>query len=147
MPRNHIAFDNPVFKLADTEAGLAAGEDWKCQLTTAQLIPTTSTRVVPATGCSPATNIPNKSSWALSLGWLQDWTSDGGGLSAYAMDEEGELKWFSLEVDHDGFPTVVAKGQAYVVPGPYGGPVTAILPATASWPVLGTPDITPYTAP
>lgn len=137
-----IPINNPVFKIADTEAGLAAGDAYECQLTTASIIGTTPTNTVPATGCQGPTSTPGKAGWALSLAWLQDWTAPAGGLSKYAYDNETELKWFSLAIDNVGFPTVIAQGQAYVTPGQFGGVIGGPpAPATASWPILGKPAI------
>lgn len=140
-----LKLDNPIFKLADTEAGLAAGEAFECQLTSAALVPTVSKTVVPATGCAPASSTPSRASWALQLAWLQDWTAaGGGGLSGYAYAEEGELKWFSFTADNLGFPLVVAKGQVWVTPTAFGGAFGgAPALATATWDTSGKPVITP----
>jgi hypothetical protein len=142
MPTEYLQLIDPIFKVADTEAGLAAGEAFQCQLNRATLIPTPSSNAVPATGCAPATNLPGKAAWAVQLDWLQDWSVPGGGLSAYAYVEESELKWFSLATSADvDAPKVV--GQAYVTPGAFGGvfggPAAA---ATATWNCAGRPTIT-----
>lgn len=143
MPRTVIPFNNPKLLVADTEAGLAAGDAYECQLTAAQIVGTPSFQVVPQTGCAPPGQVPGRSTWSLNLAWLQDWTADGGGLSKYSLDNATQAKWFSLAIDTVGFPTVVATGQAYVVPGQFGGPITgAPAAATANWPMLDEPDIT-----
>lgn len=139
-----LKLDNPTFKLADTEAGLAAGEAFQCQMTSATLVPTTSKVTVPATGCAPASSTPNQATWGLQLAWLQDWQVAGGGLSGYAYTEEGELKWFQLIVDLAGFPLVVAKGQVWVTPAAYGGVFGgAPAVATVTWDCADKPVITP----
>ena len=142
MPRTVIPIVNPVFKVADTEAGLTAGDAYECQLTTAEIVGTPNMNDVPATGCAPATQSPGMTSWGLHLVWLQDWTAPGGGLSGYCYANETLEKWFSLAIDVVGNPTVVATGHGYVTPGNYGGPIGGA-PATAdvTWPMLEKPDI------
>lgn len=140
MARTVITLINPTFVVADDEAGLATGEAFECQLTTAQLVPAAVTNQIPATGCAPVSNVPGKSSWGLSLAWLQDWTDPGGGLSNYCIVNEATLKWFELVLDVAGAPTVAATGQVYVAAGQFGGVFGGPpAPATATWPVLGTP--------
>lgn len=142
MPRTVIPFNNPKLVLADTEAGLTAGDAWECQLTAAQIVGTPSFQAVPQTGCAPAGQVPGRSAWSLNLAWLQDWTAPGGGLSNWALTHETEETWFALSIDTVGFPTVVATGQAYVVAGGFGGPITgAPAAATANWPMLDKPTI------
>ena len=137
-----IPINAPIFKLADTEAGLAAGDAYECQLTSAEIASTPNMKDVPATGCAGASQVPGLSSWALNLAWLQDWTAPAGGLSGYAYENEAKSKWFSLTLDKD-VPEVVATGQCWVVSGSYGGPIGGDpAPATATWPCLTKPDIT-----
>jgi hypothetical protein len=137
-----IPIMNPVFKVADTEAGLTTGTAYECQLTSAQLVGTPASNTVPATGCAAASTIPSASSWALVLNWLQDWTAADGGLSMYAYEHETELVWFSLSLD--GTPgTAIATGQAYVAAGQFGGVFGGPpAPANATWPCPVKPTIT-----
>ena len=140
MSRTVITLINPVLKIADTEAGLGAGTAYECQLTSAALVPTPNTTQIPATGCAPVSNVPGLSSWELQLAWLQDWTAPGGGLSNYAIENEGQLVWYSFTIDLAGSPTTVATGQAYVAAGQYGGVFGgAPAVATANWPCFDTP--------
>ena len=143
MPRTVLTLNNPIFKVADNEAGLTAGEAYECQLTSAVITPVPVFNTVPATGCAPAAQSPGRTGFNLDLAWLQDWTAPGGGLSGYAWDNDTEAKWFSLAVDSVGAPTVVATGQAYVVAGGYGATFGdgSAAATTATWPCLDKPDI------
>lgn len=142
MPRTVIPIVAPVFKVADTEAGLTAGDAYECQLTTAEIIGTPNMNDIPATGCAPATQSPGLSSWGLHLVWLQDWTAPGGGLSGFSFDNETQEVWFSLAIDNVNNPTVVATGHGYVTAGNYGGAIGgAVSTADTTWPLLEKPDI------
>lgn len=143
MPRTAIPLTNPVFKVADTEAGLTAGDAYECQITSAVITSTANFQTIPATGCEGASQSPGLSSWALDLTWLQDWSVPGGGLSEYAFTNDTLPAWFSLSLDSIGAPTLVATGQAYVTAGAYGGTFGdgSAPTATATWPCLAKPAI------
>jgi hypothetical protein len=143
MPRTVLVLNNPTFKLADTQAGLATGTAYECQLTSAAITPQPVSNTIPATGCAPQTTSPGHTGWQLDLAWLQDWTASMGGLSGYAFTNDTKPKWFELAVDAVGAPTVKATGQVYVVAGAYGGTFGdgSAAPATASWPLLDKPAI------
>ena len=148
MPTELIPFENPTLKLADTEAGLAAGDAFECQLTTAELVAAANMVQVEQTPCQAATQIPGRESWSLHLIFYQDWTAVGGGLSAYAKTNRGDLKWFELSIDSVNHPTVVATGQVYIGSGGYGGLVSATpIKSDVTWPCAAEPDIvTPIAA-
>lgn len=142
MPRTVIPIIDPILKVADTEAGLALGDAYECQLTSAVIVGSPNFNPIPATGCAPAAQTPGASSWQLDLAWLQDWTAPGGGLSFYAFDNDTAEVWFSLAIDSVGNPTVVATGHGYVTAGAYGGEIGGVpAAATATWPLLEKPDI------
>lgn len=143
MARSVITINNPIFKLADTQAALGTGTAYECQLTSAAITPQPVFNTIPATGCAPATQSPGRTGFQLDLAWLQDWTATAGGLSGYAYDNDTEPKWFSLEVDSVDHPEVVATGQVYVVAGAYGGVFGdgSAAAATATWPCLDKPTI------
>jgi len=142
MARSVIIINAPVFKLADTEAGLDAGEAYECQLTSAAITPQPVTNTIPATGCAPATQSPGRTGFQLDLAWLQSWGDPGGGLSGYAYNNDTLPKWFSLALDADAVPLAV--GQVYIVAGAYGGTFGdgSAAAATAAWPCLDKPVIT-----
>jgi hypothetical protein len=143
MPRTVIPLTNPIFKVADTEAGLTTGDAYECQLTSAAITASANFQTIPPTGCAPAAQSPGATSWALDLAWLQDWTAVGGGLSNYAYENDAQAVWFSLALDSVNAPTVVATGQAYVTAGSFGGTFGDGSPAaaTATWPCLDKPTI------
>jgi hypothetical protein len=143
MPRSVITINNPVFKLADTEAALTGGTAYECQLTSASITPVPTSQTIPSTGCSPASTSPGRTGFTLDLAWLQDWTKPSGGLSGYAYLNDTELAWFSLQLDSDD-ATVLAKGQVFVVAGAYGGTFGdgSAAAAAATWPCLDKPVIT-----
>lgn len=137
-----IPFNNPKLTVATTEAGLATGDAYECQLTQAELQATANLQEVPQTGCAPASQIPGRDSWALVLAWLQDWTAPGGGFSNFCKINSTTEVWFSLAIDIVGDPTVVATGHGWVAGGSYGGVIGGPpLAATATWPLIEEPDI------
>jgi hypothetical protein len=146
VARTVITLNNPILKLADDQAGLAASTDvFECQLTSAMITASPVFNTIPATGCAPASQSPGRTGYSLDLAWLQDWTAAGGGLSGYAFANDGLPKWFSFTLDSVGAPTVVATGQVYVVAGGFGGTFGdgSAAATTATWPCVDTPDITP----
>jgi hypothetical protein len=143
MARTVIVLNNPVVKLADSEAGLTTGEAYECQITSAALTASANYQTIPPTGCAPQTQSPGKTSWSFDVAWLQDWTVAGGGLSAYAYENDGLPKWFEFTADTVGAPTVKASGQVYVAAGSYGGTFGdgSAAVAQSSWPCVDTPTI------
>ena len=100
MPREAITLNNPTFKVADTELGLASGTAYECQITSAVLTPQPVTNTIPATGCAPQAQSPGRTGWQLNLAWLEDWfTAAGGGLSSFAYDNDGMPTWYELTLD------------------------------------------------
>jgi len=145
MPRTVIVFTNPTLKVADTEAGLAAGDAYECQVTSAVINTQTAFNTIPATGCAGATQSPGAPGYTLDIAWLQDWTAAGGGLSGWAWANKGLPMWVEIVPDKIGAPTVKAIGQAYITPGQFGGTFGDGSPgaSTASWPYVNEPTITP----
>jgi hypothetical protein len=143
MARTVIVLNNPVLKLADTEAGLTTGDAYECQITEAKVVATANLNTIPSTGCAPASQSPGKTSYALQLTWLQDWNLDG--LSQYAFANDTQPKWFEFTLDSVGAPTTKMTGQAYVVAGSYGGVFGDGSAATSdqqTWPCLDKPAVT-----
>jgi hypothetical protein len=97
-------------------------------------------QTVPATFCAPESQAPAATGYELAITWLQDWTAPGGGLSKWAFDNDTNEMWFSLSVDDTDTPLAV--GQVRVVAGAFGGDAGTPLTATATWPIIGKPDIT-----
>ncbi len=143
MPTTLIPFEHPTLKLADTEAGLAAGTAFECQLTTAELIATANVVTVEQTPCTPPSQIPGTPSWALHAIWFQDWTAPGGGLSGYCKDNQGTSVWYELVADSVNAPTVKATGQIWLQSGSFGGIVGPTpVKADVSFPCRDEPTIT-----
>jgi len=145
MPRTVLVMTNPTLKVADTEAGLAAGTAYECQITSAAINTTVAFNTIPATGCAGASQSPGAPSYQLDIAWLQDWTAAGGGLSGWAWENKGKAMWVELVPDALNAPTVKAVGQVYVTPGQFGGTFGdgSAGPATATWPYVNEPTITP----
>ena len=135
MSRNVIVLNNPVVKLAATEAELTTSDAFECQITSAILTPTPVYQTIPATGCAGASQSPGLTGWAIQAGWLQDWGSDPS-LSYFAYDHDTELMFYSLTLDSIGLPDQVATGQCYMSAGAYGGTFGdgSAAVATATWP-------------
>jgi len=143
MSRTVIILNAPTFKLANDEAGLATGDAYECQITSAVITAQPQFNTIPATGCAGATQSPGRTGYQLDLAWLQDWTDSGGGLSGYAYENDGTSKWFELVPDSTQ-PTVKATGQVYVVSGGMGGAFGdgSAAATTATWPCVDKPSIT-----
>lgn len=136
-----ITVTNGSLKLADTQAGLATGTAFECQVTTCSLEASANTAEVPATFCSPTFSTAGLSSFAMSISWIQDWRAAAGGLSGYAYTHDAQVKWFELKLDKTD-TTPVATGQVTVVAGAFGGEAGSPLVTSTSWPVVGKPTIT-----
>ena len=144
-----IVYSFPQFIVADDQAGLDAGDAYECSMTSASLDPSVSFSTIPARGCSGSIQSPSAAAWTLTLNWLQDWREPGGGLSGYAWTNRLQAKWFRLVPDKND-TTVMAEGQAYIVPGAIGGTFGdgSAGPATAQWQLLADPEFTfPAAAP
>jgi hypothetical protein len=144
MARTVIVLNNPTLKLADTEAGLTTGTAFECQITSAALTASANYQTIPATGCAPQSQSPGRTSWALDVAWLQDWTAPAASsLSQYAFANDGLPKWFEFIADSVGAPAVKATGQCYMAAGSYGGTFGdgSAATATSQWPCVDTPDI------
>jgi len=140
--RNVITLNNPTVTFADTEAGLAAGDAFQCQITAATITPQPVYNTIPSTGCAGASQSPGRTGWQIDLAWLQDWGADPS-MSRYAFDRDTDLVWYQFTLDSIGLPDEVATGQAYVSAGAYGGTFGdgSAAAATATWPCLDKPDI------
>jgi len=147
MARTAMVWNKPTMKLADTLAGLTTGFAVECQLNSAVLTPAPVYNTIPSTGCAGASQSPGLTGWSLDLTWLQDW-SLATGLSQYAFANDGLPKYFEL-VPNSAAPTVKATGQAYVSAGSYGATFGdgSAAQATATWPLLDKPTVTPVYVP
>lgn len=143
MSRTAIILNHPTFKVADTLAGLAAGDAFECQITAASIDPSPATNTIPATGCEGPTNSPGKTGWSISIAWLQDWGADPS-LSEYAFTNDTLPKFYELTLDSIGLPGLVATGEAYVQAGAYGGTFGdgSAANTSAVWGCLAKPTIT-----
>ena len=127
---------------ADTEAGLTAGEDYKCQIQNATVTPAPTYTTVAATGCQGAVQsldlpVPE----TLDLTWLQDWTAPGGGLANYCRTNAGQVKWFSY-IPVGDIPTLTVSGQVEIVPVALGGDMgVPSIAGPVSMPIQGTATV------
>jgi hypothetical protein len=145
MPQVIHSLNDPVITIADTEAGLTAGDEIHCQMSAATLTTSANEKDVPQTGCYPPTKLIGDPSYALELAWLQDW-SDPSGVSRFAQEFNGQRKWVSFLLDEADATTVVT-GEVTVAAGQYGGTFGDLAVASASWPFAGQPTFPAYTAP
>jgi len=81
--------------LADDAVGTA--QEYRCQLTQAELVPTAGTGGGNElqTFCDTFTEPTGLASWALTISGFQDW-SDATGLSYWLFEHEGEVAEFTL---------------------------------------------------
>lgn len=141
MPQTLMTYTTPELLVADTQAGLDAGDAFECQINSARIDPTVSYNTVPATGCSGPTQSPGAASWGLTLTWLDDWSTPGGGLSYYAYENRGKQKWVRLVPDKND-PAVMSEGLVFIAPGGIGGTFgdgSAGQSTGVVWPYIGDP--------
>jgi hypothetical protein len=143
MARSALILNNPTLKLAATEAGLAAGDAFQCQVTSARLTPQPTYQSIPSTGCAPSSQSPGRTGWQFDVAWLDDWGVDPS-LSQYCLDHDTEPTWYEFVADTVQYPNLKATGQVYLAPGGYGGTFGdgSAAASTATWPCLDVPDIT-----
>lgn len=141
MARVVMVLTNPTLKVATSEAGLAAATGYECQVTSAIVTSSVSMNTIPATGCAGPSQSPSAPAYQLELGWLQDWTSPGGGLSGFAQTNAGLPVWWELTPDSADAATKVT-GNSWCVPGGLGGTFGdgSAAATTATWPCIDTPD-------
>jgi hypothetical protein len=142
MARNVIPLNNPILKLADSEAALATGVAYECQITSAVINPQPVYNTIPSTGCAGASESPGITGWQIDVTWLQDWGKTDS-LSHYAYDNDTLPKWYSLTLDSIGMPGQAATGQAYISAGSYGGTFGdgSAPTSTAVWKCLDKPIV------
>lgn len=144
MPRTVITLNNPVIKLADTQAGLTTGDAFECQIMEAKVQAAPTFQTIPATGCAGEVQSPGRTGYALAIQWLQDW-SNPDGLSRYAFDNDTLPKWFEFTLDSLGAPATKMTGECYVVAGSFGGTLgdgSAAVSDSQTWNCLNKPTVT-----
>lgn len=144
MPRTVLILNNPIMKVATTQAGLTAGTAVQCQVTRAEVQSSPNYNTIPATGCAGATQSPGLTSYNLQLDWLQDWNAPGStSLSKFAQDNDGKSVWFELTPDST-VATNKLVGNAYAAAGSYGGAFGDGSAAVSSvqWPLINAPTVT-----
>ncbi len=146
MPTNTIKLTNPKLTLATTQAGLATGGDFECQINSAVLAATGKSTTTAATGCRPEVQSAGKSSWAWTVTWLQDW-QDPDGLSVFTFNNDGLTVWYEFEPDPTLYAGLKFQGQCDIVAGAAGGNFGdgTEVNATATWPGKDKPTLTPAT--
>ena len=140
MAQTVIVITNAHVKFAAVEADLTTtAPDYQCQVVEAAINANPNLQTVPATFCSGETQVPGQTGFELALNWLQDWTADGGGLSFFAYTNDAAEMFFSLTLDTGTEP--IATGVCRVVAGAFGGAAGTPLQTSATWPIIGKPEI------
>lgn len=139
MAQYRLIPEDITIKFADDAAGLAAGEDYKCQVTHASVDPTLAYNTTPATGCTgEVQQLKVPIPWTLNLTWLQDWSAPGGGLANYANENAGQIKVFEYSPTAD--PTLKVSGSVEVAPVGFAGDMGVVsLAGPVAWQVQGQP--------
>jgi hypothetical protein len=138
-----MVLNNPILKVATSQAGLSAGQAVECQVTSAIVTAQPKFNTIPATGCAGETQSPGLTGWQLELSWLQDWSAGTpGGLSWFALQNDGKSVWFELTPNSTD-ATKKLTGNAYCTAGSYGGEFGTGAPATsdATWPLIAAPTV------
>lgn len=125
--------------LADYDA---AGTDWRCQVTKGALTasPSTTTKSIPATFCSPAEETPNPgvTTYALDLSFLQD-PHLRAGLSSFLFQHDTVEAYFLLGLDGTNPPKAI--GRLTLAAGNFGGDARSNLTSDLSLKLNRKPDI------
>lgn len=110
---------------ATEPADWAVVQDWKCQITLAQMNPETRNVTTPPNWCGdPETDHPQPSKWAIQLDGLQDWNADANSISEFLFDNETSVGWVQLvSPDNTGSGNDISTLTAKVtfVAGAWGG--------------------------
>lgn len=147
MPSTVIQIDQAEVRFGDAPAGGAPVDpasltDYSCQVTRAEITSqsNTTTTTVPATFCSPASelSVPVASTFTLDLDFLQDWTV-AAGLSAWLFKNDATTKAFALYLQGSDDP--VATGRIICQAGGFGGTPGEPLVASVSLNIQGYPEI------
>lgn len=142
MAQTVMILNNPTFKVATTQAGLATGTAYECQVMSARISASPNYQTIPSTGCSGATQSPGLSSYTLDLTWLDDWGVTPAGLSSFAWANDGKSVWWELTPDKAVVSAKVT-GNSYCAAGGLGGTFGDGSPAqsTATWPCVAKPTV------
>jgi hypothetical protein len=141
-----MTYLNPTLKVADTEAELAAGTGYECQITSAVISASVTFQTIPPTGCAGPSQSPSAPTYSLTIDWLQDWSAPGGGLSKWAEDHAGLPAWVEL-VPNTADAATKATGPVTVVPGSFGGTFGDGSAGMAGAPVWGFTDRPTFVVP
>lgn len=116
-------------------------DDYARHVSSAQLVPTTSSQKLTWQGLSPDASFSDTSTpettWALVLNYAQDWDT-ANSLSEYLLAHAGEVKTIVLQ-PKAGSGQKTFTVDATIVPGPVGGNVNTVAVGTVSLPVTGEP--------
>jgi hypothetical protein len=126
----------------DGSVNIATLTDYGCQVTEARITAKPNTTTVPATFCSPASDVNVPSSFTLELGGLQDWgrTDTSPSFSEYLFINDANIVGFAFYLAGATNPS--ASGQVSVAAGDFGGKAGEPLVLTGSLPIIGYPNIT-----
>lgn len=137
-----------LFALGATEPPdwTTGGEDFRCQVTKAQLVAAPELADVPATFCQAATQVPGVTGYTLELSGLQDWT-EADGLSMFLFTNDAAEGWVkvTLPTKASGAKTASVIAHVRFVAGAFGGEAGTPLTFDATFPVQGKPDVTQAT--
>ena len=145
MPRTVIILNNPIFKLADTEAGLTAGDGLRVPTHVGDRSPRNPQfNTIPATGCAPALAVAGPDRLATRPGMAAGLDGSRPVASPATPSPTTRPKWFSAS---RSTPSRIRRSspraRCYVVAGGYGGTFGdgSAAAATATWPLLDKPEI------
>jgi hypothetical protein len=124
--------------------GTGTMDSYECQVTAITATPSPNFTTRPGTFCAGPAQVPGASSWALEVGFLQDWGATKS-LSEWAFEHDGELMAFEYVPAAAGVKGL--RGEVYVVAGNYGGPAAEVWVAEVSWPLAAKPELVAAPAP
>lgn len=107
-----------VIKFAASQAGLGAGTDLTCQITSFLIKPKPNLVKAPATFAEPAVDVPAATSWEVVVDLLQDWGATVS-VSKYFFDNDGSVVWF--RIDPAGATEDSFEGKCYALASAFGG--------------------------
>lgn len=125
-----------------TIADYAGSAAFSCQTTSVALPPSpqVTNETIPATGCSPAKQIPTvgETSYALAISLLQD-LNISTGLSAYLYANDTKEAYWFFGMNSTSPPRAI--GRCRITSGAIGGGMRALLTSDVSLPVTRKADV------
>lgn len=127
----------------DTEPTWAGVQDYKCQISVAQMNPEARSVTSPPNWCGdPETDHPQPSKWTIHLEGMQDWHADANSISEFLFDNETTVGWVQFagpDVTGTGNDISTLTAKVTFVAGGWGGAAGQVATFSVDLPALQKP--------